>query len=115
MGGEATPNTQSQVMQDAQTKIVRAKGIAALLNICSRDKGQTLVKALWALRTAVHGNNTARSEVTAKGGLQLLLQHAASKDGDIQEAALACLVTVLLGHDTMQILHDKHCPRQNFG
>ena len=47
----------------------------------------------------MHGNNTARSEVTAKGGLQLLLQHAASKDGDIQEAALACLVTVLLGHE----------------
>ena len=47
----------------------------------------------------MHGNDKARSEVTEKGGLQLLLRHAVSKDNDVQEASLACLVTVLLGHE----------------
>ena len=47
----------------------------------------------------MHGNDTARSEVTETGGLQLLLRHVVSKDEDIQEAALACLVTILLGHE----------------
>ena len=67
---------QSQVVKETQVKIVKVKGITvhaitiscshtwfpqinvvmidfaqALLNICSRDEGQTLVKALWALRT----------------------------------------------------------------